>query len=284
MDLKITKDLTYAVVDGQPLTLDLYRPATDEDVPVVLYLHGGGYRVGDKADHETRLTGLASQGIAVASANYRLVPNAIYPAQIHDGKAAIRWLRASGSTHGLATTRIAIWGASAGGYLASMIGLTADDPDLEGTVGPELNESSSVQAVVTWFAPSDLIANSRRTWLEKMILDEPAENGLFGRDEIAVDDEYVRTSSPYDRVTPIAPPFLITAGDRDRIVPESQGRTLHDALVRNGVDSTYTLVGGAGHEDPRFDSPTNLAMTAGWLRSQLAASASLSACAPADQQ
>lgn len=284
MDLQIIKDLVYAVVDGQALALDLYRPAADGDVPVVLYLHGGGYRAGDKADDEARLTGLAGQGIAVASANYRLVPNATYPAQIHDGKGAIRWLRGHGSAHGLATANIGMWGASAGGYLASMIGLSAGDPDLEGAVGSDLAESSSVQAVVTWFSPTDLIANSRRTWLEKLVLADPAENGLFGRDEIAVDDEYVRASSPCERVTPVGPPFLIAAGDRDRIVAESQGRTLHDALVRHGVDSTYMLVGGAGHEDPRFDSPSNLAMTAGWLRSQLAASPSLVAHAPTDQQ
>lgn len=269
MDVKITKDLTYAVVDGQPLALDLYRPASDDDVPVVLYLHGGGYRVGDKADDVPRLAGLASEGIAVASANYRLVPHVTYPAPVHDAKAAVRWLRAHAAEHRLATGAVGAWGASAGGVLASMLGLSAGDPDLEGEVGNHAAESSSVQAVVSWFAPSDLIANSRRSWLEKLVLDEPTEHGLFGRDAIADDDDQVRAASPWARVTRSSPPFLLARGDRDRIVAEHEGRALHDVLARHGVPVTSTLVGGAGHEDPRFDEPWHLAATAAWLRQHL---------------
>lgn len=273
MDVETTKDLAYAVVEGQPLALDLYRPVTRQDVPVALYLHGGGYRTGDKADDEARLTGLARNGVAVASANYRLVPHAAYPTQVHDAKAAIRWLRANGAQHGLATTYVGAWGASAGGYLASMLGLTAGDPELEGDVGSHLEESSDVQAVVTWFAPSDLVANSRRSWLEKLVMDEPTEHGLFGRRAIAEDDEVVRAASPCSRVARNSPPFLIATGDRDRIVAEQQGRALHDALAREGGDVSSVLIGGAGHEDPRFDSPWHLAATAAWLQQQLARSA-----------
>lgn len=269
MEVEITRDLVYAVVDGQSLSLDLYRPLCDADVPVVLYLHGGGYRVGDKSDDVRRLTGLAQEGIAVASANYRLVPHATYPAQIHDAKAAVRWLRAHAATHRLETASIGAWGASAGGYLASMLGLTAGDPDLEGDVGDHAGRSSAVQAVVTWFAPSDLIANSRRSWLEELVLDEPTEHGLFGRDTIAADDDRVRAASPWARVTRSSPPFLIATGDRDRIVAEQQGRALHDVLVRHGVAVTSTLLGGAGHEDPRFDEAWHLSATATWLRHHL---------------
>lgn len=274
VDVQVTRDVTYAEVDGHRLTLDLHRPTTAEGVPVVLYLHGGGYRAGDKADDAARLTGLASQGVAVASANYRLAPEATYPSQIHDAKAAVRWLRAHSSEHGLVTTSVGAWGASAGGYLASMLGLTAGDPDLEGDVGHHTEQSSAVQAVVTWFAPSDLVANSRRSWLEKLVLNEPAELGLFGRDAIADDDALVRSASPCAWVTPGSPPFLIAMGDRDRIVPENQGRGLHDALARQGVDVSTTLIGGAGHEDPRFDMPWHLAATAAWLRHQLTSDAS----------
>lgn len=267
--LEITKDLTYAVVGDQPLTLDLYRPMTESAVPVVLYLHGGGYRGGDKGDDERRLAGLAREGIAVASANYRLVPNATYPAQIHDAKAAIRWLRAHSAEHRLVTKAVGAWGASAGGYLASMLGLTVGDRDLEGEVGEHTAESSTVDAVVTWFAPSDLIANSRRSWLEKLVLDEPTEHGLFARDSIPEDDDPVRAASPWARVTRSSPPFLIASGDRDRIVAEREGRTLHDVLARHGVAVSSLLLGGAGHEDPRFEEPWHLAATAAWLRQQL---------------
>lgn len=268
-DVEVTKDLTYAEVDGQALALDLYRPATDETVPVVLYLHGGGYRAGNKADDVRRLAGLAREGVAVASANYRLAPHATYPAPIHDAKAAVRWLRAHAAEHRLAPGSVGAWGASAGGYLASMLGLTADDTELEGEAGDHSGESGAVQAVVSWFAPSDLIANSRRSWLEKLVLGEPAEHSLFGRDVIPEDDDLVRAASPLARVTRRSPPFLIATGDRDRIVAEYEARALHDTLTRHGVAVTSTLLGGAGHEDPRFDEPWHLATTAAWLRHHL---------------
>lgn len=269
--VEVTKDLQYATAHDESLTLDLYRPRTSEQVPVVLYLHGGGFRGGDKADDaEKRLAAIARYGIAVASANYRLAPTAIHPAQIHDAKAAVRWLRAHGPDHGLRVDRIGVWGASAGGYLASMVGLTANDPNLEGDMGEELDHSAEVQAAVAWFSPSDLIASSRRSWLEEQILDPPVENGLFGRDNIHDDDAEVTLASPIQRVHRDAPPFLIVNGDRDRVVSEFQGRALHDALARIGVDVTFCVLGGAGHEDHHFDSDAHLAMTAAWLRAQLA--------------
>lgn len=269
--VEVTKDLRYANPDGHKLTLDLYRPQLSEPVPVALYLHGGGFRAGDKADDAVkRLAVIAGYGVAVASADYRLVPTAIYPAQIHDAKAAVRWLRAHGPDHGLRVDRIGAWGASAGGYLASMLALTANDPILEGDTGEELDHASDVQAAVTWFSSSDLIASSRRSLLEGQILDPPVENGLFDRDNIQDDDAEVILASPIQRVHRDAPPFLIVNGDRDRVVSEFQGRALHDALARIGVDVTFCVLGGAGHEDHHFDSDAHLAMTAAWLRAQLA--------------
>jgi acetyl esterase/lipase len=160
----VEKDVVYARAGGQTLALDIYRPDADASPAVALYLHGGGWAVGDKADRSAeRLEALARNGIAVASANYRLTSAATYPAQIHDVKAAVRWLRANGSERGLAVDRLAVWGASAGAYLASMVGLSAGDPYLEGTLGDHIAESSAIQAVVSWFGPSDLAQTSRRT-------------------------------------------------------------------------------------------------------------------------
>lgn len=264
------KDIEFAVVDGVPLTMDLHRPEASGPVPVVLYLHGGGWQVGDKADHaEQRMTALAAHGIAVASANYRFASQATYPAQVHDVKAAVRWLRARGGEHQLATGRVGIWGASAGAYLASMVGLTAGDPDLEGRVGEHFDQSSRVQAVVHWFGQSDLLANSRRSWLEKEILKPPFELGLLGVDDVAAHPRMARAASPLHRVSVDAPPFLIAHGDQDRVTPSSESRALHDALVRAGARSTLVLLGGAGHEGPEFDRPDHLALTAAFLSSHL---------------
>jgi acetyl esterase/lipase len=269
-NVHITTDLEYATVDGVSLQLDLYRPEEPGPVPVVLYLHGGGWQVGDKADGaKERLARLAGYGIAVASANYRLVSQAVYPAQVHDAKAAVRWLRGHGAEHGLRTERIGAWGVSAGAYLASMLGLTAGQVALEGDTGGDLGQSSAVQAVVHWFGQSDLLANSRRTWLEREILKPPFEGPLLGLDDAADDAERARDASPLRWVGPAAPPFLIAHGDRDRITPSSESHALHDALVRAGAESTFLLLGGAGHEGPEFDRPDHLRLTAAFLATHL---------------
>jgi len=242
-EVTVTRDIIYATVDGGELGLDLYAPASDTPVPVVAYFHGGAWKEGDKAaDGDTRLTGLAAHGVAVASINYRLIDTAVFPAQIHDAKGAIRWLRAHGAEHGLATDRIAAWGASAGAFLASLLALTADDHDFEGTTGGNADRSSAVDAAVHWFGPVDLISGARRTWLEDILLAPALEPPLFGVATIAEVAERARAASPLHRVTAASPPFLISHGDRDRVLPETEGRSFHDALSRAGVDASYLVV------------------------------------------
>jgi acetyl esterase/lipase len=275
----ITRDIQYATVDGTVLLLDLYRPADvdadDQAVPVVLYLHGGGWQVGDKSDDaEERLEAMASHGIAVASANYRFASQGIFPAQIHDTKAAVRWLRANASAHGLAAERIGIWGASAGAYLASLVALTPGVEQFEGSVGEHLDQSSTVAVAVHWFGQSDLLANSRRTWLEKKVLNPPFEGPLLGTEDVSAIESIAREASPLSWVNQEAPPFLIAHGDRDRITPATESIALHDALVRAGAQSSMLLLGGAGHEGPEFDSPANIALTAAFLTTHLTSGSS----------
>ncbi|WP_327116257.1 alpha/beta hydrolase [Nocardia sp. NBC_01730] len=269
--VRITTDLEFARVDDVCLTLDIYRPTSQtKAVPVVLYLHGGGWQVGDKTDGaKERLTALAERGIAIASANYRFVGQGLFPAQIHDTKAAVRWLRANGATHGLATDRIGIWGASAGAVLASLTALTAGDSDFEGTVGDHPEQSSAVDVAVHWFGQTDLLANSARSWLERDLLKPPFEAPLFGVDDLTTVREEARAASPLTRVHADAPPFLIAHGDRDRITPASESVALHDALVRAGAESTLLMLGGAGHEGPEFDRPDHLSLTAAFLAAHL---------------
>lgn len=266
-----TTDLEYASVDGVSLTLDLYRPSSQAaTVPVVLYLHGGAWQVGDKTDHaDARLEAVARHGIAVASANYRFASQAPFPAQIHDTKAAIRWLRANGTTYGLATDRIGIWGASAGAVLAGLAALTPGDDEFEGAVGEHTDQSSTVDAVVHWFGQSDLLTNSGRSRLESELLNPPVEPPLFGVEDLTAIADRVRAASPLTRVHSDAPPFLIAHGDRDRITPAAESSALHDALVRAGAESTLILLGGAGHEGPEFDRPDHIALTAAFLTAHL---------------
>jgi acetyl esterase/lipase len=260
----------FATVGETTLGLDLYR-APQPAAPLVLYVHGGGWRSGDKADAGAeRLAPLAAYGVTVASVDYRLVPGATFPDQLHDLKGAVRWLRAHGPSLGLRTDRLGIWGASAGAYLASLLALTAGDDEFEGTVGGNLEQSSDVQAVVHWFGQSDLLVSGSRSDIEARLLPFAFEAGLLGVSSLVDATDRARVLSLLTRVSPHAPPFLIAHGDRDHVVAPSEGEALHHAMSRAGADTYFMLLGGAGHEGPEFDRPATLAMTAAWLQAKLA--------------
>jgi acetyl esterase/lipase len=268
-DVSVDRDLMYATVDGTQLRLDIYRPV-GPDTPVVVYAHGGGWTRGDRGtDGPTRLAPLAGYGVTVVSVEYRLAPQAVFPQQLHDLKGAVRWLRTNGSRMALPTQRIGIWGASAGAYLGSLLALSEGDGAMEGAVGGNLEQSSAVQAVVHWFGQVDLEASAARSQLEAKLLPFRFEADLLGIDDPAELAERARGLSLLSRVSPQAPPFLIAHGDRDRIVPPTEGLALHQALGRAGARSRFELLARAGHEDIEFDSPAVLASTAGWLRAVL---------------
>ena len=148
------RDIEYARVGNKSLKLDLYVPDGAGPFPVIVWVHGGGWTSGDKAlsasGPQVRQT---ARGYAVASINYRFSQEAKFPAQIEDCKAAVRWLRAHAAEHNLDPARIAVWGDSAGGHLASLMGASGGASDLEGDEG-NLDYSSRVEAVVDWFGPS----------------------------------------------------------------------------------------------------------------------------------
>lgn len=266
---RVENDLVFAKTDEYELALDIYR-AADPSAPVTLYVHGGGWRAGDKAmDGERRLAPLAAYGVTVVSVNYRLVPHVKFPGQLHDLKSAVRWLRGNGDRLGLATARIGVWGASAGAYLGSLLALTPGVDRFEGTVGGHPERSSAVQAAVHWFGQSDLVASGSRTEVEGRILPFAFEAGLLDVADIADAADRARELSLLSWVSAGAPPFLIAHGDRDHIVSPSEGEALHHALVRAGASSRLELLGGAGHEGSEFDDPASLALTAAWLRATL---------------
>jgi acetyl esterase/lipase len=266
---QVDRDLVFAAHDGIELALDIYR-APQDDAPVTVYLHGGGWRRGDKADDgPRRLAPLSACGVTVVSVNYRLAPGATFPSQLHDVKAAVRWLRANGPRLGLPTQRLGIWGASAGAYLGSLLALTAGVDRFEGTAGGNLDQSSAVQAVVHWFGQSDLVASASRTEVEARLLPFAFEASLLGVTDVAAAADKASELSLLSWVSPSAPPFLIAHGDRDHVILPSEGEALHHALVRAGADSRFELLGGTGHEGAGFDRPASLTMTAAWLRTVL---------------
>src|SRR5882724_6636713 len=149
-DAKVLLDLPYVENGHSQQKLDLYLPAQPKG-PLLVWIHGGGWRGGSKA----RPPGLAlvKNGVTVASVEYRFSQHAIFPAQIEDCKAAIRWLRAHAAEYGYRKDMVAVWGASAGGHLVALLGVTGQVKDFD--VGANLDESSAVQCVIDWFGPAD---------------------------------------------------------------------------------------------------------------------------------
>lgn len=245
------RDLTYAEVDGQPLMLDLYLPPGQDPRPLVVWVHGGGWYEGSK--EYCLAVPLADQGYAVASINYRLSHEAVFPAQIHDCKGAVRWLRAHAGEYGLDAGRVGAWGDAAGGHLVALLGTSGGVAELEGEVGGNLDQSSRVQAVCDWYGPTDMLQiGGFPSDIDHDGPDSP-EARLFGG-PIHAKRTLVTLANPITFVHPDAPPFLIVHGDQDPIVPLHQSELLAGALRAAGVRVTFLTVAGAGHsfEDPLY--------------------------------
>jgi len=207
----------------------------------VVFIHGGGWYEGDKSSVPP--LPLAEQGYAVASINYRLVDQAIWPAQIHDAKAAIRYLRSNASSYNIDPNRIGVWGMSAGAHLAALLGTSGDVPVLEGKLGLH-SVSSRVQAVVDWYGPTDFasigngesLTDHARGMLER----------FFGG-PMSQRKEAAYAASPVSYVSSDDPPFLLMHGDKDTLVPVSQSQQLNSLLMAAGVKTDLIIVQGAGH-------------------------------------
>lgn len=235
----------YATVLGhRPLRLDLRVPAGDGPWPLVVWVHGGGWRTGDRRLLPGTIAPLRffervqRRGYAVASVDYRLSAEARFPAQLHDVKAAIRWLRAHAAPLGLDAGRFALWGESAGGHLAALAGLTAGDAALEGDVGLT-GVSSAAHAVVDWYGVSDILAMGGRS------PDSPTAQ-LLGAPPAEVRD-LATQASPTEHAHGDAPPFLCMHGTDDKVVPYSQSEHLAALLHAYGARCDLYPVRGADH-------------------------------------
>lgn len=258
-------DLAY-VNDGNPAhTLDLYIP--DEatgPIPLIVWIHGGGWQSGDNnlAPNGPQLR-YARNGYAVASLNYRLSGEAIFPAQIHDCKAAIRWLRANAAQYGLDASRFGSWGSSAGGHLAALVGTSNDVVDMEGTVGGNLTFSSRVQATVDWFGPTDLLLMDTQLKAQAGCGNgnHDAANSpesLFIGCPIQTCPTAVQRANPMTYLTNDDPPFFIEHGTADCTVPTGQSQIFQILQQILGHDSSITLIATAGHGGPLFMTESNM--------------------------
>jgi len=269
---KVFRDLAYVPGGHARQKLDLYLPASGARLPVIVWIHGGGFRMGSKSDGAP--VEYLARGYAVASLDYRLSGDALFPAQIEDCKAAVRWLRANAERYRLDPARFAAWGASAGGHLAAMLGTTGHVRDFD--VGSHLDQSSRVQAVVDYFGPTDFLQMDAHRLPNGMTHDDAGspESLLIGG-PLQENREKAARANPIAYVTKEAPPFFICHGDRDLLVPHHQSELLAEALRKAGVPVTFHTCVGDGHgrlTDPAVPRLTQ-EFLAKWLKPAAAAPA-----------
>ncbi len=246
-----TTTLMYCSPGGAPLAMDLYEPAAGamSPAPVVLYVHGGGGTIGDRqaagpgaslANQDGALFGLMrerllARGFVVASIDYRLQPLFPWRDQIEDAKCAVRFLRAHAGSLSIDSGHIGVWGSSEGGYLAAMLGTAGPSAGFD--VGAYTNQSSSVEAVIDMFGPSDFTRTNDSSGFVRAIL----QLTFHG------DVEAERQASPVTYVAPGDPPFLIYQGTDDKEIPLHHSIELSNALSKASVPNTLVIVRGAGH-------------------------------------
>lgn len=243
-------DVEYARVGDISLVLDIFaKSGTEEALPVVVWVHGGGWSGGSKGNCPGVF--LAERGYAVVSINYRLSGQATFPAQLHDCKAAIRWIRANSKKYNFDPDRIGIWGGSAGGHLVALMGTTIGRKKLEGDVGGNLEQSSAVQAVCDWYGPSDFLQMEAglkgQGNLRHNAPDSPEAKLIGGPIEQNKDKAAAANPITYIASAKTLPPFLIMHGDQDFTVPLNQSELLYQALKSAGADVEFHVIKGARH-------------------------------------
>lgn len=246
-------DIPYAETDNPRQCLDLFLPEVRKagaPLPIVVFIHGGGWRGGDKRSGRGRVRSFVQSGhYAGVSVGYRLSGEAKWPAQIHDCKAAIRWIGANAKKYGLDSDRIGVWGSSAGGHLVAMLGTSAGIPAMDGRLGPHADVSTKVACVVDFFGPTDFLQmDAFRVPGSKLTHDLPGSpESLLIDGPIQDHPQRVATANPIVYVSGDEPPFLILHGDADMAVPIHQSELLNTALLKANVDVTFVGIEGAGH-------------------------------------
>ena len=263
-------NITYAnPVGWRPLTLDLHLPKQHkEPCPLVVYVHGGSFLVGIKAMGPWR--SLPAMGIAVASISYRLSGEAVFPEAIEDVRAAVRWARAKASSFNIAPDAVALWGSSAGAYLATMAGFLGNQP-IGRQIGDHQDTSADVAAIIGHYGISDfgtLKEDAIDGTSTETVMLEAAVRQFLGFDHSA-DPQRLRATQPLEiaRTLNAIPPVCLMHGDNDHRVGQGQSLRLHKGLTELGHNSTFVSVPGADHGDEAFSSRNLLQSSAVFLKS-----------------
>jgi acetyl esterase/lipase len=262
-------DISYAAVSSTQ-KLDLYLPTGTGPFPVVVNIHPGGFFTGQK-DMVPGSTGkaLLTAGYAIASINYRLSGEAKFPAAIQDAKSAVRFLRANAAKYNLDSDKIAVFGQSAGGNIAAMLGTSGNIAELEGSDLGNSNFSSKVQAVIDWFGPTDFTQLDTQARVQGCSANDQTHSAANSPESkylgaaVATVPDLAKQANPITYISKETPAFLIQKGDQDCTIPVENTKMLADALSAAGLDVQYDLLKNVGHGDgfgsttPVFESDSN---------------------------
>lgn len=256
------KEVVYASVSSRQV-MDIYIPEGEGPFPVVVLIHGGAFKMGDKGMETRNAEALVAKGYAAASINYRLSGEAQFPAQIEDCKAAVRFLRANAAKYRLNPDKIGSWGASAGGNLSALLGTSSGVAELEGNELGNAGVSSNVIACVDWFGPINFLAMDEEAQALGFSINTNSasspESQLIGK-AIQSAPELVKKANPTSYITKDDAAYFIQAGSNDRNIPYTQSRNFSEALknVLSKEKVSFELLEGAGHGGPQFSAPGNI--------------------------
>lgn len=249
-------DVQYVRNGHERQRLDLYLPADSTGrLPLIIWIHGGAWQTGTRLSCPPLNAGYAERGYAVASIGYRFSSDATFPTQIHDCKAAVRWLRAHADQYGLDPDKFGAWGSSSGGHLASLLGTCRNVAEFD--VGENLEFSSGVQAVCSYFGPTDFLQMDAQAIPGSPVRHDAAaspESRLIGG-PIQQQPEQAARANPITYISKNTPPFLIVHGDMDPLVPWQQSELLFKALGMTGVRVHFHTIRGAAHGGRGFYTP-----------------------------
>ncbi len=257
--------MPYAEVENKNLLLDLYVPSSKANPYLIVWVHGGAWHSGSK---ESPPLGFVDAGYAMASINYRLSVEAKFPAQIHDIKASIRYLRANAAKYGYRADKIILAGSSAGAHLAVLAGVTNNDKELEGNLGQYANVSSSVQVILDYYGPTNFTTILKQSTPHGVSVRGPAMALLLGKTVENIPD-MARKASPVFQVDGNDPPLLMLHGDQDVQVPINQSHELEGVYKSNNLKVQLIVAHGAGHGDGVYYEPKFQAQVEAFLNEVL---------------
>lgn len=258
----IVRDIEYARVGEQSLKLDFHVPRGKPRSPLIVWVHGGAWRSGSKSGMP--LGKLVEEGYAIASVDYRLSTEAKFPAQVHDIKAAIRFLRGHGSDWRVPSKKIVIAGDSAGAHLAVLVGVSNGHPELEGDVGTDRTQSSDVQGIISFYGAANLTTILSQSTPHGLKVRVPALELLLG-DLPTNAVQLARVASPVFHVDRHDPPLLLLHGDQDPQMPINQSHELCGAYQKVKAPVQLQIVHGAAHGGAAFYDAERLALVKRFL-------------------